>query len=264
MGFDDEKRAELNYIISNVPVLYKYSRKESFESIISNSSIAFKNPTLFNDPFDCYPDLINFNNIPSNFRQYLIKKYKHLLSPDRIRNIEYSSDDEIAGAFRDSAFPTELSSTVISCFSEQFDNFLMWSHYSNSHKGVCIGFNLRVLYLNLKEYHPALIKVKYTNEFVPIDYFGKPKEAIANWYRIKSECWSYENEIRIALTNIKLDSTKQIYIPIRLDTICSVYLGSNIESTDEREIRLICSEKLPKAKVFRMRLKPNSFNLVSE
>ena len=51
--FDDEKREELNYIDKNVPILYKYTRVESFESMVSNSSLAFKNPSLFNDPYDC-------------------------------------------------------------------------------------------------------------------------------------------------------------------------------------------------------------------
>jgi hypothetical protein len=164
--FDDEKRAELNYIISNVPILYKYSRIESFESIVSNSSIAFKNPTLFNDPYDCYPGLINFEFVPHNFRQYLIEKYKPFLTPEIIKRVENSSDKEVASSFRDLAFPTELSNTAITCFSEKFDNLLMWSHYSNAHKGLCIGFDLRKLYLSIKNFHPASIKVKYTNEFV--------------------------------------------------------------------------------------------------
>lgn len=120
--FDDEKRTELNYIISNVPILYKYSRIESLDSIVSNSSIAFKNPILFNDPYDCYPGLINFDFLPANFRQYLIEKYKPLLTPEIIKRVENSSDNEVVSSFRDLAFPTELSNIAITCFSEKFDN----------------------------------------------------------------------------------------------------------------------------------------------
>jgi hypothetical protein len=262
--FDDEKREELNYIDKNVPILYKYSRKEGFESIVSKSSLAFKNPSLFNDPFDCYPDLINFEFVPDNYRQYLIEKYKPLMNPEMIRNVENSSDNELASAFRDTAFPSEFSNTAITCFSEKFADLLMWSHYSNAHKGVCIGFNLKKLYLSIKKYHPALIKVKYTNEFVHTNYFLNPKEAIGNWYRIKSDCWSYEEEIRIVLTNLELDTSNEIYIPISRDSISIIYLGSKMESKDESIIRSICTSQLPEAKVLKMRLKNDSFNLIPE
>lgn len=262
--FDDEKREELDYIDKNVPILYKYSRYEGFESIVSNSSLAFKNPSLFNDPYDCYPGLINFDLVPENFRQYLIEKYKPFLTPEIIQRVENSSDNEVVSSFRDQAFPTEQSNTAITCFSEKFDNLLMWSHYSNAHKGVCIGFDLKKLYLSIKNFHPALIKVKYTNEFVRTDYFTKTKEAIGNWYRIKSDCWSYEKEIRIVLTNLKLDSTKQIFIPINKESISTIYLGSNIESQDENQIRSICAKQLPRVRLLKMHLRDDSFNLIPE
>jgi hypothetical protein len=262
--FEDEKRTELNYIISNVPILYKYSRIESLESIVLNSSIVFKNPTLFNDPYDCYPGLINFDFLPDNFRQYLIEKYKPFLNPEIIKRVENSSDNEVVSSFRDLAFPTELSNIAITCFSEKFDNLLMWSHYSNAHKGICIGFDLRKLYLSIENFHPALIKVKYTDEFVRTDYFTNTEEAISNWYRFKSECWSYEKEIRIILTNLGLDSTKQIYIPINKESINTIYLGSKIESKDENHIRSLCTNQIPEAKVLKMHLKNDSFNLIAK
>ena len=262
--FDDEKREELNYIDKNVPILYKYTRVESFESMVSNSSLAFKNPSLFNDPYDCYPNLINFESVPDNFRQYYIEKYRPFLSPEIIKRVQNSSDNEVVSSFRDIGFSNELSKIAISCFSEEFDNMLMWSHYSGSHKGVCIGFNLRKLYLAIKSYYPALVKVKYNNKFIRTDYFRNPKEAIGNWYRFKSDCWSYEKEIRIVLTNLTLDSTKQIYIPITKETISSVYVGYSTESKNESKIRSICLEQLPGAKIYKMCLKKDSFNLITE
>lgn len=140
----------------------------------------------------------------------------------------------------------------------------MWSHYSNAHKGLCIGFDLRKLYLSIENFHPALIKVIYTDEFIRTDYFTNTKEAIGNWYRFKSDCWSYEKEIRIVLTNLGLDSTKQIYIPINKESISTIYLGSKIESKDENHIRSMCAEQLPETIVLKMRLKNDSFNLIPE
>lgn len=74
---------------------------------------------------------------------------------------------------------------------------------------------------------------------------------------------SYEKEIRIVLTNLTLDSTKKIYIPITMETISSIYLGSKIESESENKIRSLCLEQIPRAKIYKMSLKKDSFTLTS-
>ena len=38
-----------------------------------------------------------------------------------------------------------LRSQVIRCFTPDPTNTLMWSHYAESHKGVCVGFSLEKL-----------------------------------------------------------------------------------------------------------------------
>ena len=32
--------------------------------------------------------------------------------------------------------------TAILCFSRNWDNLLLWSHYGDSHKGICMGFDI--------------------------------------------------------------------------------------------------------------------------
>jgi hypothetical protein len=266
--FDNEINEDLKYLAEKVPIVYKYTRIENFERMISNSSILFKNPSLFNDPYDCYLDLISFEKVPLNFRQNIIDRFRPFLSDTKvteiIKQLETKSDIEITKIFRDEAFPIEQSALAVTCFSEKNDNLLMWSHYSDSHRGICLGFDLQKLYLNFKKYHPALIKVKYTDQLERIDYFSEKKKAIINWFRIKSDSWSYEKEVRIVLTNLKMDPTKHIAIPFDTETINSIYLGTNIKPGDENTIRLLAFKLLPKAKIFNMRLKEDSFSLIPE
>lgn len=213
-------------------------------------------------------DLISFEKVPLNFRQNIIDRFRPFLSDTKvteiIKQLETKPDIEITKIFRDEAFPIEQSALAVTCFSEKNDNLLMWSHYSDSHRGICLGFDLQKLYLNFKKYHPALIKVKYTDQLERIDYFSEKKKAIINWFRIKSDSWSYEKEVRIVLTNLKMDPTKHIAIPFDTETINSIYLGTNIKPGDENTIRLLAFNKLPKAKIFNMRLKEDSFSLIPE
>lgn len=266
--FDDEIMEDLKYLAEKTRIVFKYTTVENFKTMISNSSILFKNPSLFNDPYDCYPDLIDFNKVTNDFRSNIIEKFRPFLSGVRveeiIKQLKTKSDGEIAKLFQNEVLPIEQSALAVTCFSEKHDNLLMWSHYSDSHKGICLGFDLRKLYLNFKKYHPALIKVKYTSKFERIDYYTEKMKAIINWFRIKSDCWDYEKEIRIVLTNLKMDSTKQITIPFDTETITSIYLGTNIKPDDENEIRLLALNKIPKTKILKMRLKEDSFSLIPE
>jgi hypothetical protein len=262
--FSYRKKRDLRYIFKKVPILFKYTQTDSFEKLVSSSSLVFKNPTIFNDPYDCYPGLIDFDHIPKKYRKYLIEKYKSQINPQIVNRVQKSSNSDMTLYFRDKAFPIELSKLAITCFSEKYDSLLMWSHYSNSHTGVCIGFDLQKLYFNLLEFYPALIKVKYSDRLLRTEYFRDTHEAISNCFRIKSKCWEYEKEIRILLMNLTLDSSKKIFIPFNKEAINRIYLGSTIDSETENRIRSLCSRDLPNTKIYKMRLEKNNFRLVTE
>lgn len=73
--------------------------------------------------------------------------------------------------------PNEL----IACFSDKVDNFLMWSHYAESHKGVCLIFNtckhnnlpsINIKDISLDKYTiGSFYKVKYGFYNQPINFF---------------------------------------------------------------------------------------------
>lgn len=89
---------------------------------------------------------------------------------------------------------SELSkSNGLLCFSRNWTNPLLWGHYSDKHKGVCLGFD--VPDDNLKE-------VEYVSERFPIpavidDLFMK------KLLSTKFEHWKYEEEYRtfVSLTD---------------------------------------------------------------
>ena len=136
----------------------------------------------------------------------------------------------------------------------------MWSHYSNSHKGVCIGLDLKKkLYASIKDMVPALLKVKYTNKLEKINYFSHTKDALINCFRTKSELWEYEKEIRIALFDLTFDKNNHYLIPFKKEILTELYLGSMIPQEDEQEILLICRQNYPNTKIYKMKLDNESF-----
>lgn len=86
---------------------------------------------------------------------------------------------------------TRICSLMTKQDSQNFpDNFLMWSHYADSHKGCCFEIQLTEQYNNGWE----LIKVDY-NKKLPI-VSGDINNKIKNILSVKDPIWWDEHEVR--------------------------------------------------------------------
>lgn len=91
---------------------------------------------------------------------------------------------------RDQIKPSLLTSYGILCFSKKFYSPVMWGHYSDNHKGLCLGFEVN------RKTHPF-------NNFIPVEYKDEKVEINLNsedlndaLIRYKCADWSYESEWR--------------------------------------------------------------------
>jgi hypothetical protein len=74
------------------------------------------------------------------------------------------------------------------CFSRNWDNLLLWSHYGDKHKGICLGFDIP---------DDLLITVRYVSErLCPPQCEEGIESAAAEYYCIKFKQWGYEDEVR--------------------------------------------------------------------
>jgi hypothetical protein len=90
----------------------------------------------------------------------------------------------------------ELGRTFgILCLSRNWDNLLLWSHYGDGHKGLCLGFDMKE--------SDAILDVRYQPNLLQADelrgVLGNPAEALPFVQRLlatKHEIWNYEQEVR--------------------------------------------------------------------
>jgi len=169
------------------------------------------------------------------------------------------------------------SSVLMSCFSKRYDSTLMWSHYADKHRGVCIEF----------ERPDNFSDVKYKSVREPFDLIGVTKRCLAymlagneiNYSDLhlinkissplltKSEDWEYEQEVRCIFTSFTsleelemLDFDKYLYFMPTM--IRKVYLGVNMPEEDKTEIERIC--KKMKIEVVNTKLSDDEYKIVSE
>lgn len=243
-------------------VLYKYREwNDKTKNILSKGEFFFASPKSFNDPLDCAIE-VSFPESHSEFFDRVAERKAH-------QNPQRSYDEwrrEIQREFRKGRISKKKMtndlldiirhrkderSGIIS-FTSDPSSFLMWSHYADSHKGVCVGVSSDILQNFLiaetknSRFEFGLRKVnyyKYPNlSFFPRssgeDHNKHLKEVLEVIFSTKSEPWSYEKEFRlIMLAKIGKDirdSERRISFP---EAIREVILGQNISSHDEKEIR---------------------------
>ena len=258
---------DMERLLREVPVIYQYMPFEGGKMLLENMTIMVKNPTEFNDPYDCDLELLDFKSASKEISKKSIEIFNSKLSSNekhKAINFETPTDDKVIEMYKNIALPNFAKTIGVACFSEKGNNSLMWSHYTRSHKGICIGFDLAKLYFSLrssKQKELALIKVDYTNEFKPLDYFKDYNAAIYHWIRTKSEIWGYEEEVRILFTNLVFNEHKKILFEFDKRAISKIYLGSKMLQDEEEWIKEFSKINLENIQLYKMTKPTKSFKL---
>lgn len=254
-------------------ILYKYRNwdEDFHKNLILKKEIFFPSPKRFNDPFDCKIRLrydlltkeqleakIRFNLEPNLSPAEIENELKSLMQRDYMMDPAYHKDYQ-----EDDLKMLENEYGVFS-LSAINNNILMWSHYSNCHTGICIGFNreelLRTLKLNsTKDLSFNLYPVKYEKKYPLII----PNHQDSWVYLIdrllyKYEFWLYEDEYRI------LSCFGGANKPYTLSKECfsEIIIGANMDVRNRLKIVELIKDHLPNVKIYQMAVSEDSFELI--
>lgn len=155
------------------------------------------------------------------------------------------------------------STSLVSCFSKRNDSILMWSHYADSHKGVCIEFESpcdpafqevrysdRKVSFDLCQAMSLAIGCGFLNEKVKTDDPDLIRSALAPFYA-KSKEWGYEQEVRCVYSSDtdrgKIDYEEPNYL-LKMPEITKVYFGCRAGGEDLEHLeRLLANRGVPMA-----------------
>ncbi|WP_454623442.1 DUF2971 domain-containing protein [Brucella anthropi] len=83
----------------------------------------------------------------------------------------------------------------IICFTENWEHPMMWSHYADRHRGLCLGFDIGNSHPVIPvEYRPNLLRPKD----LKLEHFDQLKitDLMRTWF-VKYDAWQYETERRM-------------------------------------------------------------------
>ncbi len=201
LGEDNAHNNGLKYLYHWQP--YKFGR---LRELLKTNSIYCSLPSSFNDPWDCSPQFDNTisNSLIGNYlhKKWAIKTYNKLF-PAQAKNEEIRKIlndpqrskhviDQISEAIVD---VVRKSKYRIYCLSPNPENLLMWSHYANSHTGICIEYDLK------KSMLFTALKCRYKTNYPSLKTYSESTRDLLSPLLIKSDVWSYEKEYRLILSS---------------------------------------------------------------
>jgi hypothetical protein len=209
-----------------------------FDSLI-NGEMWFSNPSDFNDPFDCDINMKIQNSSPDQIQNYFDKYLSSHFSPSELSGINRTniSRSEFEKLINKVA-KRVTQKKGLACFMSNCENLLMWAHYANSHKGVCLKFDVLE---DLDFFSPAK-KVIYTKDYPEYDYLTNKDDFVNQMFFTKSEDWKYEEEVRI----LKDNKGNFKFIP---NCLKEVIFGCKIPEGDKKTLVKIIGNYYPNAKL---------------
>lgn len=132
--------------------MFKYSKFDHYAlQNLANKQVWCNHFEAFNDPFECW--CIEKTGIPNPENER--DRYNSIVSawgydpgPENINEFfEYCEEFDSINCMRISHY---VDSARLTCFSQNRDNLLMWSHYADGLRGFCIEFE-KEIFINLNQ-----------------------------------------------------------------------------------------------------------------
>ncbi|HUX65633.1 MAG TPA: DUF2971 domain-containing protein, partial [archaeon] len=174
--------------------LYKFRpiNKYLIESLVTRS-LYFAKLDELNDPFDCRIDL-----------EGALKRAELSAIGDRKKFLSSFLDDP--NKFQH--WQSYISNVGACSFSRVNANTLLWVHYADAHRGVCLEYKFQSSYFLPPEFNLTVAgNVEYLQEPLtewlknaPIESAPFAEGLIHRYFKTKSPAWCYEMEARIIRT----------------------------------------------------------------
>jgi hypothetical protein len=192
-------------------VLYHWQRfdskdaelKRRLSTFLTTNKLYCSSPGAFNDPWDCRPhfntallqDKAELQRHASwavdvcNRRQPMSAEDTARMHDTLLSDVPYATG--LLVEMSEALAPVINQRYRVYCLGPDPTNVLMWSHYANDHRGICLEFGLR------NDVMCCSLECEYLAEFPMMRPYEMTEEEHLRVLLAKSDVWSYEKEFRL-------------------------------------------------------------------
>ncbi len=253
-------------------MLYKYMsiKSKSFSGVLENFEVYFASCSRLNDPFEGIP----YYSLP-NKRE--IKQYLVMRGVKRGRYGNYIARAEMHFKESQNFFNSNREyrdGTGVLCLTPYNNNLLMWSHYGDEHKGICLGFDIDRPFDSV---FGAGYNVEYSDNYPEIPVIrmeelmlgqysedkniNKFEDIATRQVYTKATCWEYEQEIRFVRTPFSYGVGPMSFPAEKLKQLI---LGCKIAEGDKVKAIEIVKKNFPHAEILQSVMSQTQYKIVFE
>lgn len=220
----------------------------------------FSNPNDFNDPFDgvTFFDGKFSDSFVKNIFKAAVKGDSKALACIDENFYNYTMEPELRNVLNSRVQATvshEFSKFMkLCCFSKVKNEILMWSHYADNHRGICLEYDSKLIRLD-RETKLFIYPIKYSSDVAIGNFENDVVSAAILAYTQKYKKWEYEEEFRAIITS---DENK---ININPAALKSITFGCCTPLSQKKEIRDILGDSVL---YYRYRMGSSKYELVQE
>ena len=265
-------------------VLYHWQRfevsldrtdEDRLVQFLRTGKLRCSSPATFNDPWDCgewfNTAILQSAEEREKFANFLSRSLVQLPPAHlaRFKPLLEKLKNHDADATR---FMLNLAHVIsvqkylryrIYCLAPDPTKVLMWSHYANNHKGICLEFNVG------NKVFSGAHKCVYLSKYPTTPFYESESFVPLRTFLSKSDVWEYESEFRLithersiartASENMLL--TDESFLQLPDGALSSIIVGLR---GNYAEVRRIVKENDPSVKVKRAVMASNSYRLTIE
>ncbi len=123
-----------------------------------------------------------------------------------------------------------LRDKVLCCFSDAATNPLLWAHYSDYHKGICLGFEIN------DSIAGRMKKVTHVEKRRAPDQV-RDNDDVAELLFLKFSAWSYEGEVRAFLPRVPAAAGELTFIEFDDDLVLKEVILGHKCTTSVAEVK---------------------------
>lgn len=189
---------------------------DALEDILVKNKIYYSRPKYFNDPFE-------FDGVILKISQY---DQDRKSAYDLLHRLGYIS------------------------FSKHNDRILMWSHYADAHRGVCLRFKCVDDPFYSENGAGRVVDVNYGDDIIEKNILRDSNSAFSKMSR-KARCWSYENEFRTfkVPSSVKADDASGSH-NFNSKLVDAVYFGLKTGKEEIQKVKAIVESAKHKIELY--------------
>ena len=265
--------SRLEGLKGEIKFLHRFCSAERAIQILETNSIYLPSPKQLNDSFEFHAKIKQiFDERERREILDIVAKTRFHFNEAQLNQTSNRRDEMAKTEFFTYFASIELEGILgylyefsgVICLTTHHDDPLLWAHYADAHRGVCLVFNRLFEPCTLID---NALPVLYSDELVELDFLEYLKqsdlftESIYKVFGTKYSKWAHEKEWRVIHPATRPLTEEERNISFHPSNLCKIILGDRISVEHRNEIRKIVSQRDSAFIVVQAKLRDDAYGL---